>query len=307
MFISLSSYYIQILLSILSSSQIEVDLNSLVLCVNSLSILVLERADVPLLKTVMDLLMKHRGHSSVLMSLYCANLACAPRLGFHTRLAEALELAITHGHPQKDSRLTNELKWQFVALYARDRVSKSLKPLLAALAASNNTFLEGLMIERALQYPLPGFSIAQWNSFTSKDLKTNNEFTMIGSGNALLSFEKSLLNSHASLLWSRTVVGKHCFLVDKLTGIPPTETAAQRWLDSVIEEQKKRPSKTLPTSESNNLVETTDPFVDELLSRNRPVSPISTSSVPAPGQDIGDMLKIIKQSHRCPSGLNQVS
>jgi hypothetical protein len=148
-----------------------VDLSSLVLCVNALSILILERADVPLLTAVLDLLVKHKEHSS-LMSLYCANLACAPRLGFHTRLAEVLELAITHGNAQKDPRLINELKWQFVALHAKDRVCKSLKPLLATLSAGNDDFLEGMMIERALQYPLPGFSIAQWNSFPpNKDAK----------------------------------------------------------------------------------------------------------------------------------------
>lgn len=175
------------------------------LCVNALSILILERADAPLLKTVMDLLLKHREHSSALMSLYCANLACAPRLGFHSRLAEALELAITHGHPQRDARLINEFKWQFVSLYAKDRVCKSLKPLLAALGAANDTFLEGLMIEKSLQFPLPGFSISQWNSFGSKDAKPNNESIMINSGSALLSFEKASLNDHSSLLWSRTV------------------------------------------------------------------------------------------------------
>lgn len=168
----------KILLSIISSGQIEIDLSSLVLCVNALSILVLERADVPLLKSVMDLLLRHKEYSSALMSLYCANLACAPRLGFHTRLAEALELAITHGNPQRDSRLINELKWQFVGLHAKDRVCKSLKPLLASIAAANDEFLEGVMVQKALQYPLPGFSISQWNSFGTKV----NESMMINSG-----------------------------------------------------------------------------------------------------------------------------
>lgn len=261
----------------------------------------------------MDLLLKHKEHSSELMSLYCSNLACSPRLGFHTRLAEALELAITHGHPQKDARLLNELKWQFVALYAKDKVSKSLKPLLAALGAGNDSFLEGVMIERSLQFPLPGFSIAQWSSCGAKDAvnKATNEKMMISSGNALLSFERSLLNNHSSLMWSRTVVGRHCFLIDKLSGIPCAETPAQRWLDSLVEKkQQKTPTspreKLLPNNE-----ETSDPFVEELLTRNnsRPSSPTSIASAlsSVSMQDVGDMLKIVKQSQRRPSGLDPVS
>ncbi|KAI6182707.1 hypothetical protein M3Y97_00409700 [Aphelenchoides bicaudatus] len=295
----------KILLSILSSSQIEVDLSSLVLCVNALSILILERADVPLLKTVMDLLLKHREHSSTLMSLYCANLGCAPRLGFHCRLAEALESAITHSNPQRDTRFVNEFKWQFVSLYAKDRVCKSLKPLLAALGAGNDSFLEGLMIEKSLQFPLPGFSISQWNSFCSKDAPNKNESIMINSGHALLNFEKTQVNNHSSLLWSRTVVGKHCFLVDKLGGIPTSETPAQRWLDSLIEEQKQSPKKLFAEDEQHS-VEASDPFVDELLTRNRPPSQNSISSAlsSVSSQDISDVLQVLKHSRRQPSGLN---
>jgi hypothetical protein len=272
----------------------------------------LERADVPLLKTVIDVLLKHRQHSSALMSLYCANLACAPRLGFHTRLAEALVLAITHGHPQRDARLINELKWQFVALFSKDRVCKSLKPLLAALGAANDEFLEGVMVERALQFPLPGFSISQWSSFGRKDTTTKptNEIMMIVSRNALLSFERSPFNNHSSILWSRTVVGRHSFLVDKLSGIPTAETAAQSWLDSLVEQkqQKSTLSQRESFSSDTNSVETTDPFVDELLSKsiNRPSSPISaTASLSNP--DIGDMLQVVRQSQRKPTGLNSVS
>lgn len=129
----------------------------------------------------------------------------------------------------------------------------------------------------------------------------------------MLSFEKSPLDNHSSLMWSRTVVGKHCFLVDKLTGVPASETAAQRWLDSLVKENQQNTMTQLssPTQNNNTVIETTDPFVDELLNRNinRPVSPTSTSSVlsSASTQDIGDMLQVVRQSRRQPAGLDPVS
>jgi hypothetical protein len=79
----------------------------------------------------------------------------------------------------------------------------------------------------------------------------------------------------------------------------------------LVEGQDKNSSEIDSNSSSNNLIETSDPFVDELLNRNtinRPSSPTSiSSSLSVSSHDIGDMLKVVKQSRRRPSGLNSVS
>jgi hypothetical protein len=135
--------------------------------------------------------------------------------------------------------------------------------------------------------------------------------TMIHSGNALLSFERTQQSGHSSLLWSRTVVGRHCFSISKFSGAPSPETPAQLWLESLAtaKTEKRVFSAEAPLSPRGEAVD--DPFIDELLNRpnsrsNRPSSPgafsqhsgLSTSS-----QDVGDMLQIVRQSKRKPSGL----
>ncbi|KAI6202932.1 hypothetical protein M3Y94_00498200 [Aphelenchoides besseyi] len=299
----------KILLTILGNNAVEVDLSSLVLCVNALSILILERADVPLLSSVLDLLVQHRYYSTSLLATFCANLTCAPRLGFHGRLADALELAIARAHIKKDERILNELKWQLVSLQSKDRVCKTFKPLLATLAAQTDGFLEGLLIERGLQFPLPGFSISQWGSLG----QTNREPTtpraaepMMYTGNALLSFEKT--GPH-SLLWSRTMVGRHCFTVGRLAGVPASETSAQRWLATVIEEAERRSPPPSPVHSPG----VDDPFIDELLNPTRyspsghsnggrRVSSLSTSS-----HEIAEMTAFVRQSRRRPIGLQSTT
>lgn len=144
----------------LDNKSIDVDLPSLVLCVNALSILVLERVDAQLLNTLFDLVARH-SQAPQLLPIFCSNLGSGTRLGFQAKLIESLEISVGR---VRETRLLNDLKWHLCSLLLKEKTLKSWRPLIDGLAQGKDLFLEGLLAQRALQYPVPGFPITQWNS-----------------------------------------------------------------------------------------------------------------------------------------------
>lgn len=144
----------------MDNKSVDVDLPSLVLCVNALSILVLERVDAQLLNTLFDLTVRHPQAAQLLPTL-CSNLGSATRLGFQAKLIESLEISVGR---VREPRLLNDLKWHLCSLLLKEKTLKSWRPLIDGLAQGKDSFLEGLLTQRALQYPIPGFPITQWNS-----------------------------------------------------------------------------------------------------------------------------------------------
>uniref|UniRef100_A0A914XY39 Uncharacterized protein n=1 Tax=Panagrolaimus superbus TaxID=310955 RepID=A0A914XY39_9BILA len=151
----------KILLSILENREIEIDISSLSLCVNALSILILERADAQLFDHLYRAVSNHPDAASQLLPILCSNLVSSIRIGFHTRLVDALERAC---QTPKDFRILNDLKWQLCALSIIEKPRASWKALIHRIHTHRDTFLEGLLVTLAMQYPLPNFPITQWNS-----------------------------------------------------------------------------------------------------------------------------------------------
>lgn len=106
-----------------------------------------------------------------------------------------------------EERHLNDLKWQLCALALRDtggnRLAQWRKALLNRLSASHNnsdSFLEGLLVRLSGQFPLPGFSITQWNSQLPEGVgeksagqeacgqQQHDSATFIGMGAAMLRF-----------------------------------------------------------------------------------------------------------------------
>lgn len=56
------------------------------------------------------------------------------------------------------------MKWHLCSLSAREKTIKSWRPLFENFNLYQDSFFEGLLCQLALQYPLPGFSVSQWNS-----------------------------------------------------------------------------------------------------------------------------------------------
>lgn len=131
------------------------------MCINALSILILERADDQLFHHLIELL-NHHPEAGNLFTIFCSNLSFVTRLGLHKGLAEALFCGLSNA---VNVCATNDLKWELCALLLSERSKKVLwKPLFEHLHKGNDYFLEGVLIQLAKQYPLPGFSITQWNS-----------------------------------------------------------------------------------------------------------------------------------------------
>jgi hypothetical protein len=139
------------------------DSHSLGYALNVLSLLVLERADANLLGRLIKLIAGHP-QSATLWSLLCSNLNCALALGFRAQLAESLISAI-EAVGDVDVKCLNDLKWQLCSLSLHEKVCRTWRALIDKLTLGcNDTFLEGLLVQRALQFPLPGFHVSQWNS-----------------------------------------------------------------------------------------------------------------------------------------------
>ena len=150
----------KILLDIIGNRQIEIDIPSLALCVNALSILILERGDAQLFDNLLKVASSNPNSSSQLMPIICSNLTSSVKLGFQKRLVEALEISCQN---PKDSKVFNDLKWQLCSLAISEK-PKSWRFLLKLFNKETDVFLEGLLVSLAMQYPLPGFPITQWNT-----------------------------------------------------------------------------------------------------------------------------------------------
>lgn len=170
----------------LEKPTIQIDLSSLILCVNALSILILERADNQLFYYLIKLLNQHR-EAGNLFPIFCSNLSFVTHLGMHKELAEALFYGLSN---TSNVCAINDLKWELCALLSEKSQKVLWKPLFEHLHIGKDHFLEGILIQLAKQYPLPGFSITQWNSLSEPvDLlkSEENSSVFISTKGAMLS------------------------------------------------------------------------------------------------------------------------
>ena len=61
---------------------------------NALSLLILERADAALFDRLLHLLINHQ-YAARVMPIFCANIGSVIRIGFHSQLVDAIQLALS--------------------------------------------------------------------------------------------------------------------------------------------------------------------------------------------------------------------
>uniref|UniRef100_A0A914PTF8 Rap-GAP domain-containing protein n=1 Tax=Panagrolaimus davidi TaxID=227884 RepID=A0A914PTF8_9BILA len=177
----------------------------------------------------------------------------------------------------------------------------------------SDTFLEGLLITLAMQYPLPNFPITQWNSIEKpltlidqtqiKDFLKSTVF--ITTPGALISFQKPPTlkeqNNESINFTTRTVVGRHAWSISTETVTPSKKSPANAWLKSLsirspqqFEEARRNGSqqkqRSPPTKELLNPFEALPDFS----------SAMSASERAAQAQQAMDMLAFIRRSNRRP-------
>uniref|UniRef100_A0AC35TQP1 Rap-GAP domain-containing protein n=1 Tax=Rhabditophanes sp. KR3021 TaxID=114890 RepID=A0AC35TQP1_9BILA len=208
----------KLLLDILQHSHIEMDLHSLSLLINALSILILERGDVELADAIYPALFKNT-HSVELTYLLTRNLSELKRLGHGTYLRKCLEQTILS--MRNEPALRNELLWTLICNISDSKQyplnakkQKCFQKEIAFLHQDQSKFLEAFLLTNTIQYPLPGFSLSQWNSkesdATTKTLsnlpdKQFDNQVFLKKTDILMNIDKNRPNE----LVVRSVLGRH--------------------------------------------------------------------------------------------------
>ncbi|KAL7071848.1 hypothetical protein ACQ4LE_008404 [Meloidogyne hapla] len=225
----------KIIISLLETrrqSQQQLDQFSLTLCVNALSLLVLERADASLFDRLLHLLVDHQ-YAARVLPIFCANVAPVTRVGFHSQFVDAIQLSLSK---TKNVNLLNDLKWQLCTICANECIALQWRETLAErFRTDKDNFFEGFVIRLSGQYPLPGFQIIQWNSIQSAaEKEENDDFSIyIETNSSILSLGKE----NPQMLWSRTALGRYAYQIEMIEVEGGSNHSADNWLNSLAGER----------------------------------------------------------------------
>uniref|UniRef100_A0A914L5I3 Rap-GAP domain-containing protein n=1 Tax=Meloidogyne incognita TaxID=6306 RepID=A0A914L5I3_MELIC len=240
-----------------SQQQQQLDQFSLTLCVNALSLLILERADVVLFDRLLHLLIDHQ-YAARVLPLFCANIASVMRVGFHSQLIDAVQLSLSKA---KNVNMLNDLKWQLCSICAKECIALQWKETLAERFENDkDNFFEGFAIRLSGQFPLPGFQITQWNSIqeaaTEKDESDECNIYMETNSSIL-----SLGREDPQMLWCRTALGRYAYQMEMIGDEEESNLSADNWLNSISDETNPLFQSTQNARQKSTLVdEIFDPF-----------------------------------------------
>ncbi|CAK5049731.1 unnamed protein product [Meloidogyne enterolobii] len=281
-----------------SQQQQQLDQFSLTLCVNALSLLILERADVVLFDRLLHLLIDHQ-YAARVLPLFCANIASVMRVGFHSQLIDAVQLSLSKA---KNLNMLNDLKWQLCSICAKESIALQWKETLAErFETDKDNFFEGFG-----QFPLPGFQITQWNSIqeTATEKEESDEC------NIYMETNSSILREDPQMLWCRTPLGRYAYQMEMIEDEEEPNLSADNWLNSISDEMNPLFQSTQSARQKSSLVdEIFDPF-QELpfpIPRHSTQMPINLSSTFAHKADlipldisVPEILQFIQSSTRFP-------
>lgn len=222
----------KILLSLLEQRHFQIDQTSLTLCINAISLLILERADASLFDHLLKLLVNHQ-YASRILPIFCANVGLIVLLGFHSQLIDSLLLAQSK---VKCVNALNDLKWQFCSITSRESISPYWRILSDNFTSAKDDFLEGFVIRLSGQYPLPGFPITQWNSLPNQEHQEKQQQSMQSEeayNNIYIETEGSFLSfdrNNQQTLWSRNFLGKQAYQIESLSFEEEGNFSVDQWL-----------------------------------------------------------------------------
>nr|CAD2130005.1 unnamed protein product [Meloidogyne enterolobii] len=289
-----------------SQQQQQLDQFSLTLCVNALSLLILERADVVLFDRLLHLLIDHQ-YAARVLPLFCANIASVMRVGFHSQLIDAVQLSLSKA---KNVNMLNDLKWQLCSICAKESIALQWKETLAErFETDKDNFFEGFVIRLSGQFPLPGFQITQWNSIqeAATEKEESDECNIYMETNSSI---LSLGREDPQMLWCRTALGRYAYQIEMIEDEEESNLSADNWLNSISDETNPLFQSTQNARQKSTLVdEIFDPF-QELpfpIPRHSSQIPINLSSTFAHKADlipldisVPEILQFIQSSTRFP-------
>uniref|UniRef100_A0A7I4XYD0 Rap-GAP domain-containing protein n=1 Tax=Haemonchus contortus TaxID=6289 RepID=A0A7I4XYD0_HAECO len=194
----------QMLLSQLS--QPEISLTHALLCVNALSMLVIQRGDSELMSRMLALLQNHRCGPS-LMPLLCS---CLESLYKVAKNPNTLQIVLRTIPTLRDERLRTEVLWTIASLALSHSLKSELPQITRAFLVDQQKLLEGALLTMEGQFPLPGFNVSKWNSVEPTSTKTNETQVFVQRDSAIIGVAK---DSQLEVT-TRTVVGRHCWVLE---------------------------------------------------------------------------------------------
>ncbi|KIH46493.1 hypothetical protein ANCDUO_23454 [Ancylostoma duodenale] len=110
----------------------------------------------------------------------------------------------------RDDRLRTEVQWAIASLALANSLKSDLPQITKTFLADKQKLLEGAVLTMEGQFPLPGFNVAKWNSVESTPSKPNDTQVFVQRNSAIIGVNKD----QQLEITSRTVVGRHCWILE---------------------------------------------------------------------------------------------
>lgn len=214
----LSNTHIIKVLALLSSSSVtaeqlllkqlflsDISLPHALLCTNALCMLIIQRGDHELMAKMFSLLQNHRCGPN-LLPLLCS---CLQSLLRQTKNPIALQIVLRTIPTLRDERLRIEIQWTWASLALSHSLRADLPQIMRSFLVEKRKLLEGALLTMESQFPLPGFNVSKWNSVESSSNKPNDTQIFVQRNCAIIGVNKD----QQLEITSRTVVGKHCWIL----------------------------------------------------------------------------------------------
>ncbi|CAI5437697.1 unnamed protein product [Caenorhabditis angaria] len=256
-----------------------------VVIVNTLAILIVQRAQIDLVLTTMKTIEAHQ-FAMRLIPLFCSSIASLARFS-NSGLLQALLRAASL---LRDERNRTEVEWQMVKLCMQS--NQQQYPLVVrGILADKQSVLQGELITMAGQYPLKGFEVSRWNSVeTTPKIPALND---VNDKTVFINRNSSIVSiSRKSDVTCRTVVGRHVWELDTFDEPRKPAQNATNWLKKEAAKGKK------PGRESQGILGAMDDPFDE-LPETRPSSGYSDTTT-SPIEGSAQFAAMIETSRRQP-------
>ncbi|CAB3407059.1 unnamed protein product [Caenorhabditis bovis] len=279
----------QLLLDQLASADIS---ENAIIIVNTLAILIVQRAQIDLVLTVLKAIETHQ-FAMKLIPLFCSSIASLAQFSSTTLLQALLRAASL----LRDERARTEVEWQMVRLCVQ-WPQPQVPLVVRGILADRQLVLQGELITLGGQFPLKGFEVARWNSTEASSkavsLDPNSEKNVyVNRNSSIISISKK-----ANEVVCRTVVGRHVWELDLLNEERKPAKNVTSWL-------RKEANKGRRAGRENQgiLGAMDDPF-DELPDSS---GASSFGEHPSPLEGSGQFLTMIETCRRQPQPLGKNS
>lgn len=265
-----------------------------VVIVNSLAILIVQKAQIDLVLTALKTIESHQ-FAMRLIPLFCSSIAQLSQFSSTTLLQALLRAASL----LRDERARTEIEWQMVKLCVQ-WPQPQMPLVIRGILADRHAVLHGELVTLGGQYPVRGFEAARWNSSGQQAAggplghqEEKDKTVYINRQSAIISLSRHTPSKFE--ITSRTVVGRHIWDLDVLDTPRPQARHVAQWLRKEALKGKK------PGRESQGILGAMDDPFDDLP--RAPSSASQGSSLGSPVEGSAQFAAMIETSRRQPQPL----